>query len=190
MPSTTFSDLTYSFKYVLLVTAPCTGNTQPSTVVGDTTNSFCIDPTHIAPLNDPKYGYFADLKNGTMPSFAFIESGSGFNDEHPGSGQSVLAGQMQVSGIINALMTSSSWKDSAYFLDYDEGGGPYEHVPPVPGRTNDWTRHIGGGELSNGHFVHRGECRQLQTMCAYHSARDGSSLLRSEGRGTWQKLDR
>jgi phospholipase C len=138
MPSTTFSDLTYSFKYLYL-TSPCTGKTQPSSVVGDTTNSFCIDPTHIAPLNDPRYGYFADLKNGTLPSFTFIESGSGFNDEHPGSGQSVLAGQKQVSGIINALMTSSSWKDSAFFFAYDEGGGPYEHVPPVPGHTNDWT---------------------------------------------------
>jgi phospholipase C len=138
MPSTTFSDLTYSYQYLYLP-GPCTGKTQPSTVVGDTTNSFCIDPTHIAPLNDPTYGYFADLKNGTLPSFAFIESGSGFNDEHPGYGQSVLAGQAQVSGIINALMTSTSWKDSAFFFAYDEGGGPYEHVPPVPGHTNDWT---------------------------------------------------
>ena len=27
--------------------------TQPSSVVGDTSNSFCIDPTHIAPLSQP-----------------------------------------------------------------------------------------------------------------------------------------
>jgi phospholipase C len=138
MPATTFSDLGDSYQY-LNMAKPCTGKTQPSTVVGDTTNSFCIDPTHIAPLNDLTYGYFADLKNGTLPSFAFIESGSGVNDEHPGYQQSILSGQYEVSTIVNALMTSTSWKDSVFFFGYDEGGGPYEHVPPVPTHTNDWT---------------------------------------------------
>jgi len=51
-------------------------------VVGDTTNSFCIDPTRIAPLSQ----FFSDLTNGTLPSFAFIEAGYGNNDEHPGVG--------------------------------------------------------------------------------------------------------
>jgi phospholipase C len=36
-------------------------------------------------------------------------------------------------------MTSSSWKDSVFFFSYDEGGGPYDHVPPVPGHSNDYT---------------------------------------------------
>jgi phospholipase C len=138
LPDTTFSYLTYSFKYVGGQT-PCTSPKVPSSIVGDSTSSFCIDPTHIAPLRDPTYGYFADVKNGTLPSFALIESGSGLNDEHPGFGQSVLAGQNQVSQIMNALMSSVSWKDSAFFFAYDEGGGPYDHVPPVAGHTNDFT---------------------------------------------------
>jgi phospholipase C len=37
------------------------------------------------------------------------------------------------------FMSSSSWKDSVFFLSYDEGGGPYDHVPPVPGHSNDFT---------------------------------------------------
>ena len=138
LPATTFSYLTYSFKYVG-GKPPCTGSKVPSSIVGDSTNSFCIDPAHVAPLRDATYGYFADLKNGTLPSFAFIESGSGLNDEHPGYQQSVLAGQYQVSTIVNALMGSTSWKDSAFFFAYDEGGGPYDHVPPVSGHTNDFT---------------------------------------------------
>jgi phospholipase C len=137
-PATTFSYLTYAYKYVG-GSPPCTGTKQPSSVVGDTSNSFCIDPNHVAPLNDATYGYFADLKNGTLPSFAFIESGSGLNDEHPGYQQSVLTGQAQVAKNINALMTSASWKDSVFFLGYDEGGGPYDHVAPVSGHTNDFT---------------------------------------------------
>lgn len=143
-PATDFSNLSYSYRYLYEnpadattgVRAPCTAPTVASNVVGDTTNSFCIDPTHIAKLDDPANGYFADLKNGTLPSFAFIEAGYGNNDEHPGSGQSILSGQTQVANIIDQFMTSSSWKDSVFFLSYDEGGGPYDHVPPVPGQSN------------------------------------------------------
>ena len=136
-PATTFSDLTYSYRffYENPTGAACTGATQPSNVVGDTSNSFCIDPNHIAPLSV----YFTDLADGTLPSFAFIEAGYGNNDEHPGSGQSILSGQAQVSNVINSFMTSPSWKDSVFFLSYDEGGGPYDHVPPVPGHSNDFT---------------------------------------------------
>jgi phospholipase C len=36
-------------------------------------------------------------------------------------------------------MNSQSWKDSVFFLSYDEGGGPYDHVPPVPNHTNQNT---------------------------------------------------
>ncbi len=36
-------------------------------------------------------------------------------------------------------MTSPEWSDSVFFFAYDEGGGPYDHVPPVPGHSNDNT---------------------------------------------------
>ncbi|MBV8631316.1 MAG: hypothetical protein JOZ83_10355, partial [Silvibacterium sp.] len=136
-PATDFSNLAYSYQYLYEnpTHAACTGTTKPSSVVGDKTNSFCIDPNHIAPIST----YFTDLTNGTLPSFAFIEAGYGNNDEHPGSGQSILAGQAQVAKIVNALMNSSSWKKSIFFLSYDEGGGPYDHVPPVPGHSNQNT---------------------------------------------------
>jgi phospholipase C len=103
--------------------------------VGDSTNSFCIDPTHIAPLDQ----YYTDLTNGTLASFVFIEAGYGRNDEHPGSGQSILDGQAEVATVVNAFMGSPEWSNSVFFLSYDEGGGPYDHVPPVPGHSNDNT---------------------------------------------------
>jgi phospholipase C len=40
---------------------------------------------------------------------------------------------------MNAFMASSSWQDSVFFFSYDEGGGPYDHVPPVPGYSNKYT---------------------------------------------------
>jgi len=136
-PATSFSHLAYSFRYIYEnpTHAACTGTTQQSSVVGDSTNSFCIDPNHIAPIST----FFTDLANGTLPSFTFIEPGSSHNDEHPGSGQSILNGQAQVASILAAFMTSSAWKNSVFFLSYDEGGGPYDHVPPVPGHSNDFT---------------------------------------------------
>jgi phospholipase C len=80
--------------------------------------------------------YFSDLQNNTLPSVAFIDPGfdSGL-DEHPGlddgePGGSVQVGAQYVSTIINALMQSSSWKDSAFILTFDEFGGFHDHVPP------------------------------------------------------------
>jgi phospholipase C len=136
-PATDFLNLTYSFQYLYEnpTGAVCIPPTQPSSVVGDLSNSFCIDTNRIAPLST----YFTDLTNNTLPSFAFIEAGYGNNDEHPGSGQSILFGQQQVSSIVNAFMASPEWKESVFFLSYDEGGGPYDHVPPVPGHSNDFT---------------------------------------------------
>jgi phospholipase C len=133
-PATDFNNFSYSFKY-LNKQFPCAAPLQPSSVVGDSTNSFCIDPTHIAPVSQ----YMTDVANGTLPSFAFIEAGYANNDEHPGSGQSILSGQNQVSKLVNALMNSPSWNDSVFFFSYDEGGGPFDHVPPVPKHSNDNT---------------------------------------------------
>jgi phospholipase C len=138
-PATAFSNLTYSYNYLKgnssRAASGCTGNFQPSSVVGDSTNSFCIDTNKIAPLSQ----YYSDLSDGALPSFAFIETGYGANDEHPGSGNSVLIGQVEVAKVMNAFMASPEWNDSVFFFSYDEGGGPYDHVPPVPGHSNDYT---------------------------------------------------
>jgi phospholipase C len=72
--------------------------------------------------------YFTDVKNGTLPSVAFIEAGAGL-DEHPLA--NVQRGAKQMADIINALINSSSWKDSAFIMAYDEGGGLYDHVGPL-----------------------------------------------------------
>jgi phospholipase C len=136
-PATTLGYIKYTHAYLYQNSsgAACTGTTQPSSVVGDPYNYFCIDPNHIAPLST----YFTDLTNGTLPSFAFIEPAYGNNDEHPASYQSILLGQTQMARIINAFMASPEWKDGVFFFSYDEGGGLYDHVPPVPQHSNDNT---------------------------------------------------
>jgi phospholipase C len=137
-PVTTFSDFSYSSKYLYknpqhaACASPTVGSQQ---AVGDSTDAFCVDNTHIAPLKQ----YLSDVQNNTLPSYAFIEAAYGSSDEHPGSGQSILVGQAQVASLINALMQSASWGSSVFFLSYDEPGGPFDHVPPVPGHSNDYT---------------------------------------------------
>ncbi len=137
-PVTTFSDFSYSTKYLYEnpTHAPCLPPTIGSQqAVGDASNAFCIDITHIAPLSH----YMSDVASNALPSYAFIEAAYGAGDEHPGSGQSILVGQQKVAGIIDALLQSPSWSSSVFFLSYDEPGGPFDHVPPVPGHSNDNT---------------------------------------------------
>jgi phospholipase C len=149
-PVTTFSDFGYSGKYLYSnpTHAACVPPTVSSqTAVNDASNSFCIDPTHIAPLSQ----LFTDLGNPqTLPSFLYIEAGYGLNDEHPGSGQSIFQGQAQMANILGKFMNSAAWSDSVFFLSYDEGGGPYDHVPPVPGHSNDKTNLANMGFLPGG----------------------------------------
>ena len=142
-PAITFADFTDSYKYLYVpaTKGSCLAPTVPSLqAVADAQNAFCIDPTHIAPISQ----FFTDVANGTLPSFAYVEPAYGIDDEHPGSGQSILSGQAQVAKMANALMATAgtatdSWNDSVFFVSYDEGGGPFDHVPPVPNHTNDFT---------------------------------------------------
>jgi phospholipase C len=147
-PATTFSDFTYASKYLYNnpTQAACVAPTVASSAVGDTSNSFCIDTTHIAPVSQ----FLTDAAAGTLASFSYIEPAFGHSDEHPGSGQSIFTGQAAVANLINKFMSSKSWADSIFFLSYDEGGGPYDHVPPVPSHSNDYTTMANMGFLPAG----------------------------------------
>lgn len=106
--------------------------TSGNTYLGYFQPFFTQHKDRIVPISQ----YFTDLTNGTLPQVAFIETGVEVSDvggtssldEHPDT--NIQKGAAYVASIINALMTSSSWKDSAFILAYDEGGGLYDHVPP------------------------------------------------------------
>lgn len=117
LPSSIFSYFAYSNKYL---------HNNPD-------GSAFVDSTHIAPLSQ----FTTDAQAGTLPAFSLIQEGD--EDEHPGAQQSILHGQAELAGIINMFMASKSWADSVFFFTYDEGGGPFDHVPPVPHHTNDFT---------------------------------------------------
>ena len=95
-------------------------------------------PQNIAPISQ----YFTDLQNGTLPAVALIEPASDAGlDEHPSNSDlaasNIQSGAQYVSTLINGLMASTSWKDSAFILTFDEFGGLYDHVSPQPAVSPD-----------------------------------------------------
>jgi len=70
--------------------------------------------------------YFEDLRAGNLPAVSYVKFiGS---SEHPPGG--LLAGQQAVRGMIQTLMQSDAWEESAFLLTYDDWGGWYDHVAP------------------------------------------------------------
>jgi phospholipase C len=95
-------------------------------------------PNSLVPISQ----YFTDVQNGTLPQVAMIEPASpaGLDEHGSDSDQypiNIQLGAQDVASIINALMTSVSWNDSAFILTYDEAGGIYDHVPAQPAKSPD-----------------------------------------------------
>lgn len=87
--------------------------------------------SHVMPISS----YFNTLSQPNadqlLPQVVFIERGgtSAATDEHPEN--NVQVGAAAAASMINALMNSTAWPDSVFILAYDEGGGLYDHVPPI-----------------------------------------------------------
>jgi phospholipase C len=90
----------------------------------------------------PVTQFTSDAQNGTLPQVALIEPASAQGlDEHPSDNdaypENIQQGAMYAAGLINALMASPSWSDSAMIFTYDEFGGFYDHVPPQTAAVPD-----------------------------------------------------
>lgn len=94
---------------------------------------------HVFPMTQ----YFADASAGNLPSVSMIEPGlhdglsehtSNYDPAHPQLGEppiNVQVGAQFASKVINAVMQGPSWSDSVVFFAEDEGGGLFDHVPPL-----------------------------------------------------------
>jgi len=142
--------------YVNADNSPCatmTGDTQSQCLLERYSylNQFTYEGTILASAGKspdllqnivPVTQYTTDAQNGTLPQFALIEPASVEGlDEHPSDSDAypgnVQTGAAYASGLINTLMKSQSWKDSALIFTYDESGGFYDHVPPQPAAVPD-----------------------------------------------------
>jgi len=69
------------------------------------------------------------LQSPDLPSFVYVSSlGSQANDQHPSG--NVTVGETWLLAIVNHVMASPYWNSSVIFINYDEGGGYYDQVPP------------------------------------------------------------
>lgn len=128
LPNKTIFQLLDEHNISWKIYATDSGSSGPLTFL----SSFTYFSTHFnkaVPISE----YMSDVANGTLPQVAMIEPGyASGRDEHPGPGNNIQNGSKYVASLINALMNSVSWKDSAFILTFDEFGGFYDHVPPQP----------------------------------------------------------
>jgi phospholipase C len=79
----------------------------------------------------------ADAASGNLPSYSFIEPRLfiDHNDEHPPIddifvNSSVLAGEILINRVYQAVRHGKHWDKSLLIITYDEHGGCYDHVSP------------------------------------------------------------
>jgi phospholipase C len=91
-----------------------------------------------------------DAAEGTLPSYSFIEPRFfiDHNDQHPPLGDmletsNVLAGELLINRVYNAVRTGKHWDRTLLIITYDEHGGCYDHVPPPAAFPPDQGRPVG-----------------------------------------------
>lgn len=90
--------------------------------------------------------FFADVSNGDLPSYTFIEpkwtyKGSNLgiqgNDYHPPGG--TTPGELFLKQVYQALSGNPDvWNKCLLIVTFDEHGGTYDHVPPPWGAQPPW----------------------------------------------------
>ncbi len=79
--------------------------------------------THIFPVDNIRQ----DIKHGLLPPVTWVTPRFELS-EHPE--YSFCHGQNWTVRVVNAIMSSPMWKDTAIFITWDDYGGFYDHVPP------------------------------------------------------------
>ncbi|HMD46905.1 MAG TPA: alkaline phosphatase family protein, partial [Acidimicrobiales bacterium] len=72
--------------------------------------------------------FFTDAAAGTLPSFSLVDPYTDFSEE----GNDISIGEAYAATMVNAVLESPAWERTALIWTYDEHGGWYDHVPPVP----------------------------------------------------------
>ena len=103
------------------------------------------------PISRTHDAFFADCAAGTLPQVAFIDpaflgeaTGTGA-DDHPFS--DVRAGEAFLNRIYAAVTHSPAWARTVLFINFDEWGGFFDHVPPTAGPLPDADRAAGSDGL-------------------------------------------
>ena len=81
--------------------------------------------------------FHEDASGGNLPSYSFIEPRLfiDHNDQHPPIADplilsSVLAGELLIKEVYEAIRDSPCWEKTLLVITYDEHGGCFDHAPP------------------------------------------------------------
>ncbi len=97
----------------------------------------------------PLYNFYEVAKKGELSSVSWIVPGNDKDQpfsEHPPA--SIKDGQAYVTNIINTIMESPDWNNTAIFLTWDDWGGFYDHVAPPKVDENGYGLRVPGLVIS------------------------------------------
>lgn len=94
-----------------------------------------FDSENVVAYDDPINGFNVLAKSGNLPSVSFVDPH--FLDYPPGSfcdepPSDIKLSQPYLRDLVETLVSSPSWEKTLLLITYDEHGGFYDHVPPVP----------------------------------------------------------
>ncbi len=163
-----------------------------------------LNPNHIGPSNSKLIGQSADgthhqydlsafwtaLGANDLPAVTYLKAGA-YQDGHPGYSDPIDE-QVFVVGVVNAIMSSPYWQDTAIILAYDDSDGWYDHVlgPVVNQSAVSDDALAGTGICGSVNTITQGQCgygprQPLLVISPYakqnyvdHQVTDQSSILR------------
>lgn len=92
--------------------------------------------------NPPADQFLVDLAKGQLPQVSWIVPTVFVSEHAPATG--TTAGMEYVTSLVNAVMQSPYWQNTAIFIAWDEFGGFYDHVAPPNVDRNDTDTPIEG----------------------------------------------
>ncbi len=111
--------------------------------------------------------FLATLASGNLPAVSFIKA-PGYQDGHAGYSDPLLEQQFIVS-VINQIMYSRFWKDTAIVIAYDDSDGWYDHVAPpiVNSSATSQDQLNGAGKCGNGTPLENDEGVPIEGRCGH-----------------------
>ncbi len=106
---------------------------EPLEYYAQTTNQHHLRPSSVAKIGQTDQAnhqydltdFFDALKAGHLPAVSYVKAGA-YQDGHAGYSDPIDE-QIFVVGVINALMQSKDWKETAVIIAYDDSDGWYDH---------------------------------------------------------------
>jgi phospholipase C len=80
---------------------------------------------HVKPVDT----LMSDIEKNRLPPVTWVTPRFADSD-HPDRPNNLCTGENWTTRVVDAVMKSPMWKDTAIFLTWDDWGGIYDHVPP------------------------------------------------------------